>query len=227
MKVTKDTVIGDVLDACPDTAQFFFEIGMHCLGCPCATAEPIEDACAVHGANADELVEKLNFHFEHEEKVFRSIGNGNFEAENEESHARFLEKLDDLKSIVIKYLPDNGENFSRYNMLNHLLAMETDMRNHMRVEEELFNPLVLSLLNGDDSEDDLSDDSEVLSQREKEILAAVAHGKTNKEIADDLFISINTVVTHRKNIARKTGINSIAGLTVYAILNHIVEISDF
>ena len=175
----------------------------------------------------DELVEKLNSHFEHEEKVFRSIGNGNFEAENEESHAQFLEKLDDLKSIVIKYLPDNGENFSRYNMLNHLLAMETDMRNHMRVEEKLFNPLVLSLLNGDDSEDELSDDSEVLSQREKEILAAVAHGKTNKEIADDLFISINTVVTHRKNIARKTGINSIAGLTVYAILNHIVEISDF
>ena len=175
----------------------------------------------------DELVEKLNSHFEHEEKVFRSIGNGNFEAENEESHAHFLEKLDDLKSIVIKYLPDNGENFSRYNMLNHLLAMETDMRNHMRVEEKLFNPLVLSLLNGDDSEDELSDDSEVLSQREKEILAAVAHGKTNKEIADDLFISINTVVTHRKNIARKTGINSIAGLTVYAILNHIVEISDF
>ena len=157
----------------------------------------------------DELVEKLNSHFEHEEKVFRSIGNGNFEAENEESHAQFLEKLDDLKSIVIKYLPDNGENFSRYNMLNHLLAMETDMRNHMRVEEKLL------------------DDSEVLSQREKEILAAVAHGKTNKEIADDLFISINTVVTHRKNIARKTGINSIAGLTVYAILNHIVEISDF
>lgn len=175
----------------------------------------------------DELVEKLNSHFEHEEKVFRSIGNGNFEAENEESHAQFLEKLDDLKSIVIKYLPDNGENFSRYNMLNHLLAMETDMRSHMRVEEKLFNPLVLSLLNGDDSEDELSDDSEVLSQREKEILAAVAHGKTNKEIADDLFISINTVVTHRKNIARKTGINSIAGLTVYAILNHIVEISDF
>lgn len=175
----------------------------------------------------DELVEKLNSHFEHEEKVFRSIGNGNFEAENEESHAQFLEKLDDLKNIVIKYLPDNGENFSRYNMLNHLLAMETDMRNHMRVEEKLFNPLVLSLLNGDDSEDELSDDSEALSQREKEILAAVAHGKTNKEIADDLFISINTVVTHRKNIARKTGINSIAGLTVYAILNHIVEISDF
>lgn len=175
----------------------------------------------------DELVEKLNAHFEHEERIFNSIGSGNYEVESEETHTQFLEKLDDLKNIVIKYLPDNGENASRYNMLNHLLAMETDMRNHMRVEEKLFNPLVLSLLNSDDSGEEQSDDSEVLSLREKEILAAVAHGKTNKEIADDLFISINTVVTHRKNIARKTGINSIAGLTVYAILNHIVEISDF
>lgn len=174
----------------------------------------------------DELVEKLNEHFEHEERIFSSIGSGNYEAESEESHSQFLEKLDDLKNIVIKYLPDNGENASRYSMLNHLLAMETDMRNHMRVEEKLFNPLVTSLLDGETPQDD-DDDSDVLSNREKEILAAVAHGKTNKEIADDLFISVNTVVTHRKNIARKTGINSIAGLTVYAILNHIVEISDF
>ena len=176
----------------------------------------------------DELVEKLNAHFEHEERIFNSIGSGNYEVESEESHTQFLEKLDDLKNIVIKYLPDNGDNASRYNMLNHLLAMERDMRSHMRVEEKLFNPLVLSMMASDDSgEGSASDDSEVLSQREKEILAAVAHGKTNKEIADDLFISINTVVTHRKNIARKTGINSIAGLTVYAILNHIVEISEF
>lgn len=176
----------------------------------------------------DELVEKLNAHFEHEERIFNSIGSGNYEVESEESHTQFLEKLDDLKNIVIKYLPDNGDNASRYTMLNHLLAMERDMRSHMRVEEKLFNPLVLSMMASEDSgEGAASDDSEVLSQREKEILAAVAHGKTNKEIADDLFISINTVVTHRKNIARKTGINSIAGLTVYAILNHIVEITDF
>lgn len=174
----------------------------------------------------DELVEKLNEHFEHEERIFNSIGSGNYEAESEESHSQFLEKLDDLKNIVIKYLPDNGDNASRYSMLNHLLAMETDMRNHMRVEEKLFNPLVANLMDGEGARDG-DGDSETLSNREKEILAAVAHGKTNKEIADELFISINTVVTHRKNIARKTGINSIAGLTVYAILNHIVEISDF
>lgn len=60
MKVTKESIIGDVLDFDVDTARFFFEIGMHCLGCPSARGESIEDACAVHGTNADELVEKIN-----------------------------------------------------------------------------------------------------------------------------------------------------------------------
>ena len=63
MVVTKESIIGDVLDFDVDTARFFFEIGMHCLGCPSARGESIADACAVHGTNADELVEKLNAHF--------------------------------------------------------------------------------------------------------------------------------------------------------------------
>ena len=60
MKVTKATLIGDVLDHNVETARFFFEIGMHCLGCPHPRGESIEDACKVHGTNADELVEKIN-----------------------------------------------------------------------------------------------------------------------------------------------------------------------
>ena len=63
MKVTKDTLIGDVLDHDVETARFFFEIGMHCLGCPASRGESIEQACAVHGTDADELVAKLNAHF--------------------------------------------------------------------------------------------------------------------------------------------------------------------
>ncbi|MBE7051241.1 MAG: DUF1858 domain-containing protein [Ruminococcaceae bacterium] len=58
--VTKDTIIIDVLRIDEGTAPFFFEIGMHCLGCPSASGETIEEACAVHGVDADELVEKLN-----------------------------------------------------------------------------------------------------------------------------------------------------------------------
>ncbi len=59
-KVTKDTIIMDVLGMNPGTAQFFLDMGMHCLGCPSASGESIEMACAVHGADADELVEKIN-----------------------------------------------------------------------------------------------------------------------------------------------------------------------
>ena len=60
MVVTKDTLIGDVLDHNVETAQFFFEIGMHCLGCPHSRGESIADACMVHGTDADALVKKLN-----------------------------------------------------------------------------------------------------------------------------------------------------------------------
>lgn len=62
MTITKDTVIGDILDIAPETAPCFLEIGMHCLGCPASRGESIEEACAVHGVDCDELIEKLNEH---------------------------------------------------------------------------------------------------------------------------------------------------------------------
>ena len=64
MKVTKDTLIGDILDFDVNTAQFFFEIGMHCLGCPHSRGESIAEACTVHGTDADELVKKINDYLE-------------------------------------------------------------------------------------------------------------------------------------------------------------------
>ena len=60
MKITKDMCIGDVLDMDTGAAKYFFEIGMHCLGCPSASGESIEQACMVHGTDADALVEKIN-----------------------------------------------------------------------------------------------------------------------------------------------------------------------
>ena len=60
--VTKDTLIGDILDHDIETAEYFFEIGMHCLGCPASRGESIAEACMVHGTNADELVAKINAH---------------------------------------------------------------------------------------------------------------------------------------------------------------------
>ena len=63
MIITKDTIIGDILDADRTTAPYFLEMGMHCLGCPASRGESIAEACAVHEVDADELVEKLNAHF--------------------------------------------------------------------------------------------------------------------------------------------------------------------
>ena len=60
MKITKDLIIGDVLDRYPNTAEIFFSIGMHCLGCPASRGETIAEACMVHGADVDELVKRLN-----------------------------------------------------------------------------------------------------------------------------------------------------------------------
>ena len=63
MLITKDSLIGDILDHDRETAPYFLEMGMHCLGCPSARGESLEQACAVHGVSVDELVAKLNKHF--------------------------------------------------------------------------------------------------------------------------------------------------------------------
>ena len=63
-EVTKDMIIGDILDADAGTAKFFLAMGMHCLGCPHSRGESIEDACRVHGTDADALVAKINEYFE-------------------------------------------------------------------------------------------------------------------------------------------------------------------
>lgn len=66
-KITKESIIIDVLNLDKGTAEFFFNIGMHCLGCPSASSESIEEACAVHGADADALVEEINQYLEGKE----------------------------------------------------------------------------------------------------------------------------------------------------------------
>lgn len=64
MKYTKDTLIGEALDMDPSLANYFLEMGMHCLGCPSARGESLEEACMVHGVSCEELLEKLNNHAE-------------------------------------------------------------------------------------------------------------------------------------------------------------------
>jgi len=78
----------------------------------------------------------------------------------------------------------------------------------------------------DSSTDEMLDEQSALSAREKEIITCVVKGMTNKEIAQDLFLSTHTVISHRRNIARKLEIHSTAGLTVYAIMNKLIEIDE-
>ncbi len=91
--------------------------------------------------------------------------------------------------------------------------------NKQRVVNKLIN-----LLNN--NEETSSQENIELSNREIDVLVSVAKGMTNKEISDLLNISVHTVITHRKNIVKKTGIKSVAGLTVYALLNNLVEESE-
>lgn len=150
----------------------------------------------------------------------------------EENHSNIDEKLSDLKNIVMKSLPRGCNDDKRISLLMFLYNLQNDLRSHTYIEDNILVPMVRLLENPlrpnpVQDEDECGDvkDSE-LSEREKEILASVAHGLINKEIADKHHISINTVITHRKNIARKTGIKTVAGLTVYAILNNLVDINS-
>ena len=66
MEITRETVIGDIVDFDPETAEVFMDCGMHCIDCPVSRMESIEEACEVHGVDPDELIENLKDYFEHE-----------------------------------------------------------------------------------------------------------------------------------------------------------------
>lgn len=101
------------------------------------------------------------------------------------------------------------------NLYDDVISIVDDLEN--------INKIIVNVCNPTKEEDS---EKETLSQREKEIITLVVKGFTNKEIADRLFLSIHTVNTHRRNIARKLEIHSATGLTIYAIVNHLVDLSD-
>lgn len=151
-------------------------------------------------------------------------------------HDQTSDKLRELKSIIIKYLPSDP---LRNNMLTATLYdiynLEEWLRLHANVEEMMFEPAI-RLLEQLQSSDTVSihvpsmlsatDSAEALSDREKDVVVGVVQGLTNKEIAEKLFIAPNTVITHRRNIARKLQIHTTAGLTIYAIVNKLVNLSN-
>lgn len=148
-------------------------------------------------------------------------------------HDDIENKLKDLKNIIITYYPTKADNNLFYSVLFDIFNSEQDLGAHNAVENRLFIPAVMLLENEvaknvvQVDEDMVSmQEDEGLSKREKEIVACVAKGFANKEIADQLCISVHTVLTHRKNIAKKLQIHSAAGLTIYAIVNKLVDLKD-
>lgn len=153
-----------------------------------------------------------------------------------ESHSDAVEKLNELKEIFITQY-SKKDNMKLSGTLLDIIICGRDLLSHFEVENRLLIPSVQRLENRlkstsatkDPKPAPLANDDEqleMLSQREKEIIREVAKGKANKEIADALFISINTVTTHRRNICAKLNIHTAAGLTVFAIINHLVDLAD-
>ncbi len=192
----------------------------------------------------DEYASFITHHMKFEEQTLFPYVEGLINGEKKEGydietfskhHDQTSEKLKELKSIIIKYLPSDPK------LGNLLTAALYDLYNleewlalHANVEEAIFIPAIQELEKAHNENNPTpilsslistsADNGEALSEREKDVVVGVVQGLTNKEIADKLFIAPNTVITHRRNIARKLQIHSIAGLTIYAIVNKLVEL---
>ncbi len=152
-------------------------------------------------------------------------------------HDQVAVKLRELKNIILKYLPsDIRHNNQLTATLYDIYNSENWLSQHSEIEESIFIPAIRKLeekAKQKDVSQNISNmlnqaacSDENLSEREKDVVVGVVQGMSNKEIADHLFISVNTVITHRRNIARKLQIHSPAGLTIYAIVNKLVDISS-
>ena len=178
----------------------------------------------------DEYVAEVNKHMLYEEQTVFPYVTGLLQGEHTKSysmetfrrhHDDVESRLRELKNIIIKYYPSGGTN-ELNGVLFDIFTCEHELGSHNAVENEIFIPAVERLVSKGGSEPK----QEALSAREKEIIIYVVKGLTNKQIADALCISAHTVITHRRNIAAKLQIHSAAGLTIYAIVNKLVELSE-
>lgn len=192
----------------------------------------------------DEYVTEVRRHMEYENEVVfsyvESLISG-FPADDyrisdfASKHNHIESKLNELKDIIVRYYTQK-DNHLLYSVLFDIISCARDLDTHCSVEDSLFVPAVEALehVSKDRKEDEDNDveettkdpEEDILSQREKEIIVCIAKGMSNKEIADELNISIHTVTTHRRNISSKLQIHSIAGITIYAIANGLVRMSE-
>ena len=195
----------------------------------------------------DEYAHEIRLHMKYEQKTLfpyvESLLAGNstndYNVETfSKHHGAADKKLRELKLLIIKYLPQDGlHNNQLTATLHDIYENEVWLYQHAQVEDHIFVPAIRRLEQITKQNDvtknitnmvfksGLDQKSEVISDREKEVIVSLVQGMSNKEIADHLCISPNTVITHRRNIARKLQIHSPAGLTIYAIVNGLVDIS--
>lgn len=118
--------------------------------------------------------------------------------------------IDDMRSIIIKHLTGVYDENLCYAVLFAIDSLGHDIRQHNRIRSRILLPMV-------------DENSYTLSNREKDVLKLIVSGYTNKEIASKLFVSLNTILTHRKHITAKLGIKTVSGLTFYAITHKIIS----
>ena len=171
----------------------------------------------------DEFVEEIRTHIAHEEQGLVE--------EHIQDDQRITDKLSEIKKLIIKYYPSENVShkgiatYTLIHVMSDLWHTEQDFADHCAIEDEILRPALSQALT--DAPTAVPDqETEALSERERDVLIQVVNGLSNKEIADRLFISIHTVMTHRKNITRKLNIHSTAGLTIYAIVNKLISIDN-
>lgn len=199
----------------------------------------------------DEYAAEVGRHMEYEDKYIhtyvRDLMSGKktdpdvnihkLSHQHHDNHAQIEKSLSELKSIIIKYYPNDSNAQLLNEVLMDLFMTEEDLFSHCHLEDTLFLEAVVQLEDerqeqgqGNDARQEDGDAepnvTDALSDREKEVIVCVVKGLSNKEIAEQLFISVNTVMTHRRNISRKLQIHSPAGLTIYAIVNGLINLED-
>lgn len=157
-------------------------------------------------SNLDELQEALESTAPHILLVNTTLSNL---SNGDRIIKKHLAKMD-VMAIINTLLPD-PENEKAISIFDSKAVLLNKLRDQVKNSQKSVKQL--------DSSDELTD-------REKDVLQKVALGKTNKEVAEELFISTHTVISHRKNITRKLGIKTVSGLTVYAILNQLIKLED-
>lgn len=166
------------------------------------------------------------YHFRYELLVLSGL----FE-EHEHDDERITSKLTEIKNLIIKYYPtqptstEGTVTYTLIGVMSDLWHTEHDFADHCAIEDDILRPALTKVKPQVHRRHQLPE-TEELSDRERDVLIQVVRGLSNKEIADVLCISQHTVVSHRKHITRKLNIHSTAGLTIYAIVNKLVDINS-